>query len=136
MKMAMVHDLAEAIVGDITPHCKVSNEDKFKMENVRAVSAHSARTRTQNISIEKKKKGDTCLISCLRIFQEAMDKIEATLAGNPAGKEIRELWLEYEAAETPEAKLVKDFDKFDMIMQADEYEQQHTMVSFDRLFTG
>jgi 5'-deoxynucleotidase YfbR-like HD superfamily hydrolase len=24
---------------------------------------------------------------------------------------MRELWLEYEAATTPEAKLVKDFDK-------------------------
>lgn len=23
MKMALVHDVAEAIVGDITPHCKV-----------------------------------------------------------------------------------------------------------------
>jgi 5'-deoxynucleotidase YfbR-like HD superfamily hydrolase len=24
MKMALVHDIAEAIVGDITPHCKVT----------------------------------------------------------------------------------------------------------------
>lgn len=28
-----------------------------------------------------------------------------------AAKEMRDLWLEYEAASTPEAKLVKDFDK-------------------------
>lgn len=32
MKMALVHDVAEAIVGDITPHCSVSDEDKFSLE--------------------------------------------------------------------------------------------------------
>jgi putative hydrolase of HD superfamily len=33
MKMALVHDVAEAIVGDITPHCSVSDEDKFSLES-------------------------------------------------------------------------------------------------------
>lgn len=33
MKMALVHDVAEAIVGDITPHCSVSDEDKYSMES-------------------------------------------------------------------------------------------------------
>lgn len=31
--MALVHDLAECIVGDITPHCGVSPEDKHRMED-------------------------------------------------------------------------------------------------------
>lgn len=30
--MALVHDLAESIVGDITPHCPVSKEEKHAME--------------------------------------------------------------------------------------------------------
>lgn len=30
--MAVVHDLAEAVVGDITPHAGVSKEDKFNRE--------------------------------------------------------------------------------------------------------
>lgn len=34
MKICMVHDLAESIVGDITPHCGVSKEDKRKLEEV------------------------------------------------------------------------------------------------------
>jgi putative hydrolase of HD superfamily len=38
-------------------------------------------------------------------------------------QEIFSLWEEYEVAATPEALLVKDFDKFEMIMQALEYEQ-------------
>lgn len=33
IKMALIHDLAEAIVGDITPKDNVSSETKFKMES-------------------------------------------------------------------------------------------------------
>ena len=33
-----------------------------------------------------------------------------------------ELWQEYCAAQTPEAKYVKDLDKLELILQADEYE--------------
>ncbi|KAL3098015.1 hypothetical protein niasHT_027560 [Heterodera trifolii] len=32
IRMALVHDIGEAIIGDITPHCGVSNEEKFKRE--------------------------------------------------------------------------------------------------------
>ncbi|KAL7464934.1 hypothetical protein ACHAXS_005267 [Conticribra weissflogii] len=32
IKLALVHDLAEAKVGDITPHCGVSDGDKYEME--------------------------------------------------------------------------------------------------------
>jgi putative hydrolases of HD superfamily len=32
VKMAIVHDLAEAIVGDITPSCGVSHQDKRQRE--------------------------------------------------------------------------------------------------------
>lgn len=32
MEMALVHDLAEAVVGDLTPYCGVSREDKHKQE--------------------------------------------------------------------------------------------------------
>lgn len=33
------------------------------------------------------------------------------------------LWEEYEAAQTPEAQYVKDLDKLEMILQAEEYEE-------------
>lgn len=32
IRMALVHDIAEAIVGDITPHCNVGDDDKYKLE--------------------------------------------------------------------------------------------------------
>jgi len=35
VQMAVVHDLAEALVGDITPHDGISKEQKQKLEEVR-----------------------------------------------------------------------------------------------------
>lgn len=32
MKLALIHDLAEAIVGDITPYCGISKEEKRRRE--------------------------------------------------------------------------------------------------------
>ncbi|SAM04210.1 hypothetical protein [Absidia glauca] len=78
IKMAIVHDLAEAVVGDITPHAGVSKEDKYTMEKAR----------------------------------------NTTMA-----QEIVDLWQEYEDASSPEALFVKDLDKFEMIVQALEYEK-------------
>ncbi|KAL3690632.1 hypothetical protein R1sor_004283 [Riccia sorocarpa] len=88
VKMAVVHDLAEAIVGDITPSDNVPKEEKSRRE------------------------------------REAMDEICAMLGGGVAAQEMMELWREYENNATPEAKLVKDFDKIEMILQAHEYEQE------------
>lgn len=88
IKLSIVHDIAESLVGDITPHCGVSDEDKFKQEAA------------------------------------ALRKLKEVLGGDTlAGDEIEKLWYEYENASTPEANLVKDFDKIEMILQALEYEQ-------------
>lgn len=86
VKLALVHDMAEAIVGDITPHCGVAKDEKYRLE------------------------------------REAMGTIRAMLAGLPAADEFEELWLEYEKGETPEARVVGQIDKFDMYLQAHEYE--------------
>ena len=45
--MALVHDLAESIVGDLTPSCGVSKEEKRKREEVssRHSHTHGARAR-------------------------------------------------------------------------------------------
>ncbi|KAF9439262.1 HD domain-containing protein 2 [Entomortierella beljakovae] len=97
IKMAIVHDLAESLVGDITPYDGVTNEDKH--------------TREKN----------------------AMHYLCHDLLGwTEQAKEINALWHEYEAALTPEALLVKDFDKFEMIVQALEYERSEgkTLESF------
>ncbi|GMT09354.1 hypothetical protein PFISCL1PPCAC_651, partial [Pristionchus fissidentatus] len=88
LKMSLVHDIGEAIVGDITPHCGISDADKYNSEKA------------------------------------ALDAI-AAMAPNGAGAEWAQLWAEYEAHATPEAKVVKQLDKFDMIAQAFDYELKY-----------
>ncbi|KAK8721012.1 hypothetical protein OTU49_012977 [Cherax quadricarinatus] len=98
MKISLVHDMAESVVGDLTPHCGVSDEDKHKKE-----------------------------VAAMEHF--------ITLVGEKAGNEMYNLFLEYEEQKTPEAKLVKDLDKFDMILQAFEYEtSQDRAGSLDEFF--
>ncbi|KAF9583351.1 HD domain-containing protein 2 [Lunasporangiospora selenospora] len=100
LRMAIVHDLAESIVGDITPYDGVSVEDKH--------------TRERN----------------------AMQHLCRDLLGwTPQAEEIFGLWEEYEEASTPEAHLVKDFDKFEMIVQALEYEKSEN-VTLEDFFAG
>ncbi|XP_049875564.1 5'-deoxynucleotidase HDDC2 [Pectinophora gossypiella] len=86
LQIALVHDLAECIVGDITPHCGVSPEEKHRQEDV------------------------------------AMQRI-AELTGI-AGDRMYELYKEYENQSSPEAKFAKDLDRYDMILQAFEYEKR------------
>lgn len=50
---------------------------------------------------------------------EAMDEL-----AEPLGDHVRELWEEYEARETPEAKFVKDMDLVEMCLQALVYERE------------
>lgn len=88
VKMAIVHDIAEAIVGDITPIDGIPKEEKSRRE------------------------------------QEALDHMCKVLGGGSRAKEIAELWTEYEANSSPEAKFVKDLDKVEMILQALEYEEE------------
>ncbi|KAG0248764.1 HD domain-containing protein 2 [Actinomortierella ambigua] len=100
LKMAIVHDLAESLVGDITPYDGVTEEDKH--------------TREKN----------------------AMHHLCHDLLGwTEQAQEISSLWAEYEAASTPEALLVKDFDKFEMIMQALEYEKSEN-TTLESFFAG
>ncbi|KAM7472879.1 hypothetical protein LguiA_011062 [Lonicera macranthoides] len=86
IKMAIVHDMAEAIVGDITPTDGIPKSEKSRQE------------------------------------KEALDHMCKLLGGGPRAKEIHELWMEYEENSSVEAKVVKDFDKVEMILQALEYE--------------
>ena len=98
IKMSLVHDLGESIVGDITPHDGVSKEEKYQLE------------------------------------KNALERI-AKLLPESVGKEICELWNEYEGGVTHESLYVRDLDKFDMIFQAHEYEQKEN-VDLQEFFTS
>ncbi|XP_028858020.1 5'-deoxynucleotidase HDDC2 [Denticeps clupeoides] len=86
VKMALVHDMAECIVGDIAPTDNISKAEKHRME------------------------------------KEAMEQLMGLLEEG-LRKEIYELWEDYEAQSSTEAKLVKELDQLEMILQAHEYEE-------------
>lgn len=91
VQMCLVHDLAEAYVGDITP-----------VEGVPASVKHE-------------------------LEEKAMSAFLDEMLGGPSNAQARErfrsLWEEYEARETPEAKLVKDLDRLELVLQGVEYER-------------
>ncbi|KAJ8009006.1 hypothetical protein DPEC_G00084320 [Dallia pectoralis] len=86
MKLALVHDMAECIVGDIAPSDNVSKEEKHRRE------------------------------------EAPMQYLTGLLQGG-LRKEIYDLWEEYENQTSAEAKLVKELDLLEMILQAHEYEE-------------
>lgn len=104
IKMALVHDLAEATVGDITPHCGISEDDKHARELLAITEM------TQKLGT----------LPGIASPSPLSSSSSSTLS--PVGHEILELWKEYEEGTTNEANLVKDMDKLEMILQALEYE--------------
>ncbi|CCE82306.1 Piso0_002026 [Millerozyma farinosa CBS 7064] len=90
VKIAVIHDIAEALVGDITPFDGVTKEEKHRREF---------------ITIEY-------LSSLIKHY-------------NPDfAREMVDLWLDYEEIRCIEARYVKDVDKYEMIQQAWDYEQE------------
>jgi putative hydrolase of HD superfamily len=55
--------------------------------------------------------------------------------GAAAREEVLGLWREYEEGSSPEARVVKDLDKLEMLVQACEYERAH-QVKLDEFFEG
>jgi putative hydrolase of HD superfamily len=81
LRMILVHDLVEAVVGDVPVFEKgIRKEEKAKMESA------------------------------------AIERIRLMLDPSSGG-EIHELFLEYEAAQTPEAKFAKALDKLEVQFQ-------------------
>lgn len=88
--MALVHDIAEADVGDITPeqHSGVTKAQKLELEAVSLLLWHT------------KHLVRAVLMLVVIWLQQAMDRI-AKLLGHPSLSSLRvmELWHEYEARE-------------------------------------
>ena len=96
VKMALVHDLAEAKVGDLVIVGEKERQDKITKE-------------------EKAK-----------IELQCMEDVANELGGE-FGKEVLDLFNEFEAHETPTARFLGDLDKLEMILQCEEYEIEQNM---------
>lgn len=87
LAMAVLHDLAELEVGDLTPHDGVGKEEKHRRE------------------------------------ARALDRL---LADRP---DLRALWDEAEARQSPEARFLKHLDRLEMGVQARRYRDRGADVS-------
>jgi len=85
LKMALLHDLAESIIGDFTPE-QINKEKKKKLEN------------------------------------NAFEKITKNLPKQIKSKYL-EIWFEYQDNTSPEAKLIHQIDKLEMVLQAKIYQK-------------
>ena len=55
--------------------------------------------------------------------KEAFRSITQNLEDKAIGDEMLSLWLEFENKETMDSKIADQLDKFEMVVQADEYEK-------------
>jgi putative hydrolase of HD superfamily len=90
VKIAAIHDIAESVVGDITPFDEVDKLEKHRRE-----------------------------LTTIEFLSDLIKKYDTGV-----GEEILQYWLDYEEIRTPEARYVKDIDKFEMLLQSFEYEKQ------------
>ena len=103
VKIALVHDLAEAIVGDIAPGDNGPKEEKARREA-------------------------EAMAEMRRMLEGGGGSGGSGSSSSPVtiGAEVEALFEEYEKGETPEAQLVKDCDKLEMLLQAVEYEKEES----------
>lgn len=71
---------------------------------------------------------------CIRSLPPASRSLCLLLPGCSSAVEVASLWHEYESCSSPEAQLVKDFDKLEMIIQAYEYEQAQSGMKLQEFF--
>ena len=112
LKLALIHDLPEAITGDPAP---------YRPEEVPPASDPEARRRF--FSVPHQRPPD----DARRKRAEEHAAFGAITGGLPATSrdELAALWAEYEAQATPEARFVKEADRLEASLQAREYLADH-----------
>ncbi|KAL1898574.1 hypothetical protein Sste5346_003478 [Sporothrix stenoceras] len=103
LKMAMLHDVAETVVGDITPSDGVPRDEKSRREAI-----------TVDFFVER-------LLGSVHGGDDA------------SAEEMRAVWNEFESgtingvpdSPSPERAFVQDLDKIEMLLQMSEYERRH-----------
>lgn len=112
LKLAIVHDMAESIVGDIPPYAPEDIPDRDDTEALRAF--FSVRRIASPDAEAAKHEAEQA--AARELFGHLPERIR---------EEIRSLWEEYESRSTPEARFVKDVDRLEAFLQAREYERSH-----------
>ena len=114
--MALAHDMAECIVGDIIPDDKVLKEEKSRRER-------------ESMEFLCCGAGQVPVSDCPSSAAAAQlaPRDPPGLLSSPlfaaAGNTLKDVWQEYEDNVTNEAKFVHDIDKLELLLQMNEYER-------------
>lgn len=92
--MSLIHDMAESLVGDLTPADRVPKAEKSRRESM----------------------------SMDYIAQKLLGNVRG--AGTNAGEEVQAIWQEHEDSESLESRFVQDVDKVELLLQMVEYEKR------------
>ncbi len=94
MKMCLIHDMAEAIVGDLTPADGVPKTEKNRRESM----------------------------AMDYITQRLLGSLPGSVTN--VGENVRAIWQEHEDSKTLESHFVQDIDKVELLLQMVEYERR------------
>jgi len=114
IKISLVHNLCKVYTGDITPYDGLLPEDEKKKKEF----AKSWRRLPQS---EKEKR----FKDRIKKERKAVDKLTSELPGS-IKKEIRARWHEYETANSPEGKFVRQLDTTENLIEALECYQRNS----------
>jgi putative hydrolases of HD superfamily len=103
-RMSLAHDLAESVIGDIVPSDPMGPGEKARRE------------------------AEAYMGIC-----KALGDCDSTSLSDAAA-DLHALFLEYEQGSTADAILVKDLDKFDMMLQALAYERAQSGLDLSEFF--
>jgi putative hydrolase of HD superfamily len=103
--LGLVHDLPEAVAGDATPFDRFrDNDGAIDPERFRQVPEYGLDDHAAKSAAER----------------AALDTMVGSLSAELASS-IRDAWREYEDAQTPEALFVRQIDKLETLLQAEDY---------------
>lgn len=110
LQLAMIHDTAEAIAGDIPPYdpAEIPTDPDARRAFFGVRRNHTPESKARKNAIEH------------AAFEQLM-----AMVPDSARDEWRMLWDEYEAQETAEARLVKQIDRLEVFIQSRMYAESH-----------
>lgn len=112
LKMALIHDLAEATYGDAPPYERGDIPDPADVDALRAFFSVNHVRSAENATTK-------------RLAEEAAMADLLALMPERVRDEMSRLWDEYEAQETPEARFVKEVDRLEAFLEARHYAEEH-----------
>lgn len=118
--LGVVHDLPEAVAGDPTPFDDVRDAsgvipaDHFATAPGYSDAARAAKQQAEAAALD-----------------EMLRDLPSDLAG-----ELRAAWLEYEQGETAEARFVRQIDKLETLLQAEDYRDLQPELVIDSFRLG